>query len=142
MTKKKIPELKIEPIAGRGNLLYLSLIEYKREQYLCIVDTVKDTELGAYVLDYAEQEGIDLTSFLSVITYWFYAKSDNIPLSVELANHNLTAWAEPMYRTFDVAYISRIVGSVFDYKSPKKTKVRRRRVIAIPEGIAIKLKRE
>jgi hypothetical protein len=141
VAKKKIPDLKIELVSGRGNFLYLSLIEYKRESYLCVVDNIKPSEIGAYVLDYADQNRIDLSQFLQAVTRWFYAKSDDHPLSVELARYGLTEWAAPLYRTFDTTYVSRIVGHGFAYDSMSKSKVRRRRVVPLPAGIEIKLKK-
>lgn len=141
MTKKKIPELKVELIKDRGNLLFLALLEYKREEYLCIVDNITPGEIGAYVLDYAEQENIPVQEFLSVVTRWFYRSSDRHPLSVEIAQQGLTEALSPIYKTFDTTYVARIVGNAFCYDKMSKTKVRRRRVVPIPEGIPIKLKR-
>jgi hypothetical protein len=89
VAKKRIPELKIETINDRGNFIYLALIEYKREEYLCVIDSVKPNEIGAYVLDYAEQENIDLAQFFQLTTLWFYSKSDMHPLSVEFAKKGL-----------------------------------------------------
>lgn len=141
MAKKKIPELKVELVKDRGNLLYLALLEYKREIYLCIIDNISPNEIGAYVLDYAEQENIPINEFLSAVTLWFYKASDKHPLSVELAQQGLTEALAPIYKTFDTTYVSRIVGNAFTYEGLTKNKVRRRRVIPIPEGIPIKLKK-
>jgi hypothetical protein len=141
MTKKRIPALKLELVNERGNLIYLSLLEYKREQYLCIIDNMTSSEIGAYVLDYAEQEDIPLQEFLSLVTKWFYGKSESRPLSVEIANYGLTERLTPIFRTFDTTYVTRIVGNAFAYNAMQKSKVRRRRVIPIPEGIEIKLRR-
>jgi hypothetical protein len=141
MAKKKIPELKIELVNDRGNLLYLSLLEYKREFFLCVVDVISPTEIGAYVLDYAEQENVPVNEFLSVVTKWFYSKSDAHPLSVEISRQGLTEHLAPIYRTFDATYVARIVGHAFFYEGMNKSKVRRRRVVPIPEGVAIRLKK-
>ena len=141
MAKKKIPELKIEQINERANLHFLSLLEYKREIYLCVIDQVTPTEIGAYVLDFAEQENVPVQEFLSVVTQWFYSKSDDHPLSVEVAKQGLTERCAPLYRTFDTTYVARIVGQAFNYDGMNKSKVRRRRVVPIPEGVAIRLKR-
>lgn len=141
MAKKRIPELKIEHVTGGGNLSYLCLLEYRRENYLCIIDNITPDEIGAYVLDYAEQEGIPVNEFLSLVTHWFYSKSESHPLSVEVARQGLTQVLAPIYRTFDTTYVSRIVGNAFEFSNMNKTKVKRRRVIALPEGIAIHLKK-
>lgn len=141
MTKKRIPELKIEQINERSNLHFMSLLEYKREIYLCIIDQITPTEIGAYVLDFAEQENVPVQEFLSVVTKWFYSKSDDHPLSVEVAKQGLTERCAPLYRTFDTTYVARIVGHAFNYDGMNKSKVRRRRVVPIPEGVAIRLKK-
>ena len=141
MTKKKIPELKIEQIDSTANLGYLAMLEYKRQTYLCVIDNISPTEIGAYVLDYAEQENIPVDNFLSVVTRWYYGKSENHPLSVEISRNGLTNILAPIYKTFDVHYVSRIVGNAFTFDAMNKSKVRRRRVVAIPEGVAIKLKK-
>lgn len=141
MAKKKVPELKLELINDRGNLIYLSLIEYKRECYLCVIDNITDEGINAFVLDYAEQENVKIATFLSIVTEWFYKSSDKYPLSVEFAKKNLTEQIAPIYKTFDSAYVSRIIGHAFSYVRLQENKVKRRRVIPIPEGIPIKLKK-
>jgi hypothetical protein len=141
LAKKKIPELKIEQVNEKANLHFMALLEYKRETYLCIIDQITPTEIGAYVLDFAEQEKVPLQEFLSVVTQWFYGKSDNHPLSVELASQGLTERCAPIYRSFDTTYVARIVGQAFTYEGMNKSKVRRRRVVPIPEGVAIRLKK-
>lgn len=141
MAKKKIPKLVVEPVSERVNLGYMCMLEYKRETYLAIIDNITPAEIGAYVLDYADQENIPLQEFLSIVTKWFYGKSERSPLSVEIAQHGLTSQLAPLYRTFDTTYVTRIVGQAFSYDGMQKAKVRRRRVVAIPEGIEVKLKR-
>ena len=141
MAKKRIPELKIEHVNDRGNYIFLSLLEYKRETYLCVIDQITLTEIGAYVLDFAEQENVPVQEFLSVVTQWFYSKSDDHPLSVEIAKQGLTERCAPLYRTFDTTYVARIVGQAFTYEGMNKSKVRRRRVVPIPEGVAVRLKK-
>jgi hypothetical protein len=141
VAKKKIPELNVEQVNDRANMLFISLLEYRREEYLCIIDNITSAEIGAYVLDYVDQEGIPADQFLSVAIEWFYSKSDKHPLSVEIARRGLTQVIAPIYRTFDTSYVSRIIGQAFTYDSMTKTKVRRRRVNAIPEGIPIRFKK-
>ena len=65
MTKKKIPPLIIEHYMDTTNLCFVSLIEYKREQYLGIIDNITDTELNAFILSHAKPEVIDANDFIS-----------------------------------------------------------------------------
>jgi hypothetical protein len=141
LAKKKQPELKIEQLNEKSNLHFLALLEYKREEYLVVIDNITNSEVGAYVLDYAEQEKIPVQQFLSVVTKWFYEKSDLVPLSIEIAKQGLTERCAAIYRTFDTTYVSRIIGQAFTFKSLEKSKVKRRRVIPVPAGIEIHFKK-
>jgi len=120
VAKKNIPDLKIEWVSDRGNLLYLSLVEYKRETYLCIIDTIGPDQITAYVLDYAEQEGIDIPNFLRFVTRWFYGRSEKVPLSVAIARAGLTKQLSPIFRSFDASYVSRIIGCLFSARKQQQ----------------------
>ena len=67
MSKKKIPTLIVEHVSDRGNLHLLSLLEHRRERYLVIVDNIDEEKITAYVLDYAQQEGVDLKTFIKIM---------------------------------------------------------------------------
>lgn len=141
MAKKHVPKLKIEFISETSNLHYLAIIEHKREQYLCIINNITEDEIGAYVLDYIEQEKLSLPNFLSLVNTWFYSSSCDKPLSIEIAKMGLTRAFSPIFRTFDKSYVSRIIGNAFSYKEANSSKVKRRRVIPLPEGIEITFKK-
>lgn len=139
--KKKIPPLHIEHVKDNVNLYYLSLIEYKREKYLTVIDNIMPHEVSAFVLDFAEQEKINLVNFLSLVNNWFYKSAHLYPLSFELSKHGLTQYMSPLYRTFDKNFISRIVGRPFEFNMEPNTKVKRRKVTPIPPTVEIHLKR-
>lgn len=141
MTRKKIPPLNIERIDGSGNLLFLSLIEYKHSHYLCVINHCGESDVEAYVLDYAEQNNINVANFLRFVTHWFYSAADKYPLSIEIAKNNLTKQFAPIFKTFDTAHVSRIVGSAFFFESLTKTKVKRRRTVPLPENVEIRFKK-
>jgi len=136
-----MPALQIEAVSGAINLHFMCMLEYKRENYLCIIDNIGPGAISAYVLDYIDQENIDLADFLSIVTRWFYGRSQLTPLSVEIARQGLTERLAPIYRTFDTSYVARIVGSAFEYSNMDKQKIKRRRVVVAPEGTAIHLKK-
>ena len=141
MAKKKIPSLIVEYASDNGNLYFLSVLEYRRENYLVIIDNISSEEIGAYVLDYAQQEKLDLRQLLSLVTYWFYRGSSRYPLSFEFSRLGITAATNRIYKTFELAHVTRLIGVDFrfDFESPPK--VRRRRVNLIPAGTEIRLKR-
>lgn len=141
MAKKKIPDLVVERAEDTGNLFYLSVIEYRKENYLVIVDNINEEELGAYVLDLAAQEGINLKELMSIVTRWFYGKSHNHPLSFEFSRLGLTHLTNKIYKTFELAHVTRLIGNDFTYNIFDSPKVKRRRVTMIPAGVEVKLKK-
>lgn len=142
MTKKKIPPLIIEHFADTSNLCFISLIEYKRENYLGIIDNITDTELNVFVLSHAKSDVIGAEDFLRFAVRWFYKSSGKYPLSFEFARLGLSNKIQPLYKTFDLSYVSRVIGKPFIFESLNAaTKIKRRRVVDVPDYVEIKFKK-
>lgn len=140
MVKRKIPKLIIERAEEQGNFHFLSVIQYHGTDYLVVIDNITDEEIGAFVLDVAQQQGIDLQKLLSVIITWFYSASYKYPLSFEFSRLDMTRTTSKIYRTFELAHITRLIGKDFQFNF-KGNKIRRRRVNKIPAGIEIHIKK-
>lgn len=138
VSKRKIPSLIIENIVDRGNLNMLSLLEHRRDQYLVIVDNMNEDVICAYVLDYARQEGIDLKIFIEVAEGWLAGKNAEYPLSFEMSRLGLTEVANKIYKTFDSAYVTRLVGRPFQFELTTPVKIKRRRANKVQAGIEIR----
>ena len=141
MPKRKIPSLVVEYASDSGNAFFLSVIEYRRQNYLVVVDNITDEEVGAYVLDFAQQEGIDVRQLMSVVTAWFYRGSFDYPLSFELSRLGVSARTNAIYKTFELVHVTRLIGKDFRYNLLEAPKVRRRRVSKIPAGVEIRVKK-
>lgn len=140
MSKRKIPTLIIEHVSDRGNLHLLSLLEHRRDKYLVIVDNIDDENITAYVLDYAQQEGVDLRTFIGVAEEWLERSGGQYPLSFELSRLGLTEAARRIYKTFDLAYVTRLVGRSFSFDLTTPVRVRRRRASRVPAGVEVRPK--
>jgi hypothetical protein len=116
------------------------LIEFKKIRYLTIIENVVDSEISAYVLDNLAAEGIDQDWFMSVATKWFYSASDRYPLSFEFAKLGKGDVIRKVLKTFNINSTSRVIGKLFTFPMNVKPKIKRRKVIPIPETIEIKLK--
>jgi len=141
VSKKNIPPLILEELQDKANYLYLTLLEHKKERYLAIIDNIRGTDISAYVIDYAEAEGVDVTWFLSVANIWYYKSSDKYPLSFEFAKLGVKDKVEPLLRTFNLDYVSRMIGKLFVYDIDAKPRIKRKRVSVIPSSVEIKLKK-
>jgi len=136
----KVHPIIFEELQDDKNLLFLTLIEYKKVKYLTIVENIIDTEIQAYILDNLAAEGIDQDWFLSVATKWFYAASDRYPLSFEFAKLGNGDVVRKSLKTFNINSTSRIIGKLFTYDINSKPKIKRRKVVAMPENAEIKFK--
>lgn len=141
MAKKKVPNLIVEFASDSGNMFFLTVLEYRRQNYLAIIDNVSSDEIGAYVLDFAQQERLDLRQLMSVITLWFYRGSGNYPLSFEFSRLGMSPMTNRIYKTFELPHVTRLIGNDFRFDFETPPKVRRRRVSLIPAGAEIHLKR-
>lgn len=136
----KAHPLIFEELQNNQNLLFLTLIEYKKVRYLTIVENVIDTEIQAYILDNLSAEGIDSDWFLSVATKWFYSASDRYPLSFEFSKLGKGDVVRKTLKTFNINSTSRVIGKLFQYNLNDKPKIKRRKVIPIPSSVEIKFK--
>lgn len=141
MSKKNAPPLILEELQDKANHLYLTLIEYKKERYLTIIDNIRGSDISAYVLDYVDAEDIDMAWLLSVANIWYYKSSEKYPLSFEFAKLGVKDKVEPILRTFNIDYVSRMIGKIFVYDIDAKPKIKRKRVNIIPSTVEIKLKK-
>jgi hypothetical protein len=136
MAKRKIPTLIIEQISDEGNLHLLCVLEHAKEKYLVIVDNITDEAVTAYVLDEAQQEGIDLKIFMDIALEW-RDQGCLYPISFEFSKRGLSGITKRIYKTFNVGAVTRLVGNAFQY-SFEPIRVRRRRAPVIQSCVEIK----
>ena len=116
------------------------MLEHRRDRYLVIIDNIDNNNITAYVLDYAQQEGVDLIAFIKLAEDWLERSQGAYPLSFELSRLGLTSVARRIYKTFDLAYVTRLVGRSFSFDLTTPIRVRRRRASRVPAGVEIRPK--
>ena len=139
--KRKIPPLIVEALEEQCNLYMLSLIEYRRNQYTCVIDNVTSSDLRVYVVDQFHPDALTAKEIISEAIYWYYDTAHKQQFSIHLATRGLHSATAPLYKTFDLNGVSRVVGKAFNFPELTKSKVKKRRVLPIQEGIEIKLKK-
>ena len=82
-----------------------------------------------------------MQNFLSVVNQWFYKSAHKHPLSFEIAKLGLTAQLSPLYKSFDINYVSRVIGHPFSFNMEPKTKVKRRKAVPVPNTVEIRFKK-
>lgn len=117
-----------EELSDNSNYIFLTLIEYKDNKYLTIIENVIGQEIHAYVLDKVEANGLDLKMFMDISLKWFYSNSENYPLSFEFAKLGLSEAIKPVLNVFNVNAVSRIIGKLFTYETKPTFKTRKRKL--------------
>ena len=137
----KTPQLIFEEYQDSSNHNFLTLIEFKKTKYLVIVENIIGDDVLVYVLDHLKAENIDQEWFMNIATKLFYSASEKYPLSLEFARHGKTSEVKKILKTFNISSVSRFVGKLFKYKLTEKPKVKRRKVVPVPEFMEINVKK-
>ena len=137
MTKKHTHELQAEQ-TELEHLNFLSLVEYKGEEFLCVIDNVGHDTVGVYTLDEIEKYGVNKKKLLEILHNWFFNRSHAIPISIEFNRLGISVKMNNLYKILEKTYITRIVGRTFNFAS-EEAKIKRRKVMFAQETQAIEL---
>ena len=106
---------------------FITLIQYKKQPMLAIIDNVTESEVRAFVLDLCGPEHIDETLIMAIAQQWYNENKSNYPLSVEFSKRNVTSVTTRIYRVLNIEFISRIIGPAPKYPLTGIRNLKRRR---------------
>lgn len=137
-TRNQVP-LIIEPHPDNyTGYRFLTLIKYNKQKMLTVIDEITDKELHAYVLDFCGPENVDEQIILTAAENAFdEATKRNIPMSVLISRAGLTPILAPIHRTFNLDFITRVIGPVPKMEVEGKPSIRRRKRKDIPDYIEV-----
>ena len=135
-TLNKIPLISEDYPDDYNSYKFISLIQYGKEKILTVIDNTNDTQMKCFVLDMCGPEGISEQSFLEVANHWFINNSKKYPLSIDLAKNGLGIASSKILRTFNIEYVSRVIGPIPNYSmnGVETTKRKRKRVFSTNEA--------
>lgn len=106
---------------------FLTFIQFRTEHVLAVVDNVHNNHIQCYVLDYCGPEGINELDMIAIAEHWFYHERDKYPISIALAKLEQEKIFNVIHRTYNVEFITRIVGPLFIYPIDEVRVTRRRK---------------
>jgi hypothetical protein len=137
-TKKTTVPLVVEPYPkDYTGLPFLTLIQFRKQPMLVIVDNVDDQLIKAYVLDLCGPEQVDEEKVILAASEWYAQNKSNYPVSIEFSRRGMTNETSRIYRTFDVEFVSRVIGPAPEFPMNLVKSVKRRRRKAVPQGVEI-----
>lgn len=118
---------------------FITLIQFKTEHILCIVDNADETTINAYVLDLCGPTQTSEEDIINVAAEWF-SRASSYPLSIEFSKRGMSEQTQHLYKTFHTEFVTRVIGPLPSYPMLSVSKVKRRRKKPISPTIEVKQK--
>lgn len=136
-TKVSVP-LIVEPHPkDYSGFPFITLIQYRKNPMLAIVDNVDEESLRVYVLDMCGPEHVDEETVIRVAAEWAAENRANYPISIEFSRRGMTPMTSKIYRALSIEFVSRIIGPVPTYPMGTVKSIKRRRRKSIPSGVEV-----
>ena len=120
---------------------FITLIQYRKEHILTLIDNSDAKTVKAYVLDMCSQVGVNEELLISVAGHWYEQNGlYRYPVSFTLSQYGLAGEASKIYRTFNIEHITRVIGPLPKFEMKEIKSVKRRRRKPVPPGVEVKNK--
>jgi len=117
---------------------FITLIKFRQDHILTIVDNSDSKVISSYVLDSCGPTKVNEETLIAIADEWYRENRNNYPISIEFSRRGVVDQFAPILQTFNVEFVSRIIGPLpsFNMDTPVCVKRRRRKMIA--SGVEIK----
>lgn len=116
---------------------FITLIQYRKDLLLVVVDNVTTNTVQGYVLDLCKPEGVDENIILPIIQFWYENNRYKYPLSIEFSRAGVTHLSSKLYRTLNHEYITRYIGPIFQFPMNHIIHTKKRKKRNLPSTIEI-----
>lgn len=116
---------------------FITLIQYRRNHVLAIVDNSDDQNIKSYVLDLCGPERVDEEKIIQIAALWYKESKTLHPLSVEFSRRGITGEVGRIYRTFNVEFVTRVIGPLPRFEMTETIRVKRRKRKPVPAGVEV-----
>lgn len=116
---------------------FITLIQYKQQHILSIVDNLDTKNLKGFVIDLCGPSEVDEQLIISVADHWYDTNRTRYPLSFEFSKRGLTKESSKIYRTYSIESITRVIGPVYVFPMDDVQKIKRRKRREIGPAIEI-----
>lgn len=118
---------------------FITLIQYRKEHTLTLVDNSDDKLVKAYVLDMCGPANVDEETLINVAKEWYDdGGMEKYPVSIAISRLGLAQEANRIYRTFNIEYITRVIGPLPSFAMKQVHSVKRRKRKPVPPGVEVK----
>ena len=85
---------------------FITLLQYRKEHLLAIVDNTTDKHVRAFVLDLCGPAKVDEEQIIELAKYWWENSREQYPVSFEFSKLQVSGITSKIYRTFNIIHYS------------------------------------
>lgn len=116
---------------------FITLIQYRDQNLLAIVDNTTDKMIKAYVLDLCGPAKVDEEKIINIASNWYENSRDRYPLSFEFSKLGMSDEVKNIYRSYAVAFVTRVIGPLPKFEMGEVKSIKRRKKKPLPKNIEI-----
>lgn len=117
---------------------FITLIQYRKEHSLNIVDNADDKAIKVYVLDMCGPAQINEEILIAAAHEWYQSgEYQVVPVSIAFSRAGLAPQAMKIYRSLNVEFVTRVIGPLPKFEMKKVRSIKRRRRKPIPQGVQL-----
>ncbi len=117
---------------------FITLIQYRKEHSLNIVDNADDKTIKVYVLDMCGPSNVNEEILIAAASEWYKSEEYlTVPVSIAFSRVGLAPEAMKIYRSLNVEFVTRVIGPLPKFEMKKVRSVKRRRRKPIPPGVQL-----
>jgi hypothetical protein len=111
---------------------FITLIQYRDQHLLGIIDNTTDKMIKAYILDLCGPTRVNEEQVINIAAAWYSTSKDRYPLSFEFSKLGLAEDVKDIYKSYSIGFVTRIIGPLprFEMGEVKSIKRRRRKPIS------------
>ena len=116
---------------------FITLIQYRKTHVLSIVDNSDEQSIKLYVLDLCGPEHVKEEKIIEIAAGWYEKRRTQHPLSVEFSQCGVTGETGKFYRTFNIEFVTRVIGPLPRFEMTEVTRIKRRKRKPVPASVEI-----
>ena len=119
---------------------FITLIQYRKDNVLTIVDNSDDKQIRAFILDLCAPEQVNEERIIEVAAGWYGNANERYPISFEFSRLGISNLTGKIYRSYNIEFVTRVIGPLPRFDMGAQPSVKRRRRKPIPPGMEVQKK--
>lgn len=116
---------------------FITLIQYRKQHFLAIVDNADEKMIRSFVLDLCGPAKVNEEQIIEVATHWWDQNRERYPISFEFSRLGITNEVAGIYRTYNIEYVTRVIGPLPKFEMGEVQSVKRRKRKPVPAGVRV-----